>query len=387
MTHEQTASRRLVGVDAARGVALLGMIAVHITPAIGDDGAFSPVHLFASGRASALFAVLAGVGLALANGGVTPPRGAAMRQACVATTVRALLLIIVGMLIGLADSGVAVILVYYGVLFIAALPFLGLRARTLLPLAAFWAATAPLLSHVLRLDAPPRSSGNVTFESLADPAGLIWQLTLTGYYPVLPWIAYLLAGLGIGRLVLASSRVAAQLMVAGAALAVTSYLVSWVMLRQGVMDRLVEAGTGPHPTSRPFTDGVLNTSFYGTTPTTSAWWLTIASPHTATPFDLLHTIGTSAAVLGLMLLLAQRISSLLGPLAAIGSMTFTLYTLHVLLLASALPGELEYATLMHIVVIFAIAIPWRRSIGRGPLEALAAGLARSARAATAPRRR
>lgn len=380
MTQEATrAPTRLRGVDAARGLALLGMVAVHITPSIGPEGSYSGVHLLASGRAAALFAFLAGVGLALASGGSSPPHGTALQRVWLSTAARAVLLIVVGFILGTLDSGVAVILVYYGALFLVAMPFLGLRARTLLPLAVVWAITTPFLSHALRIDAPLGIYGDPVVESLAEPGALVEQLTLTGYYPVLPWLAYLLAGLGVGRLALATPRVPVRLLISGTALAVSTYLASWLIMRAGVMERLVQAGTGIHPTNRPFSDGVLNTSFYGTSPTTTWWWLTVVSPHTATPFDLLHTIGTSAAVLGLMLLLSRRLHAVLSPLAAMGSMTFTLYTLHVYLLATAVPREVEYAVLIHIMIIFAVAVPWRRFIGRGPLEALAASISAQAR--------
>jgi len=58
-------STRLAGVDVARGLALLGMAAVHIFPEQSADGGLHPAYVVAAGRASALFAVLAGVGLAL----------------------------------------------------------------------------------------------------------------------------------------------------------------------------------------------------------------------------------------------------------------------------------------------------------------------------------
>ena len=64
-------ARRILGVDAARGVALIGMMSIHIAPAIGTDGSTSTTYLIASGRSAALFALLAGVGLALASGGPT----------------------------------------------------------------------------------------------------------------------------------------------------------------------------------------------------------------------------------------------------------------------------------------------------------------------------
>ena len=59
-------------MDSARGVALLGMVAVHVvdpTTAAGDP---HPVFLGFAGRASVLFVLLAGVGLALSTGGTRP---------------------------------------------------------------------------------------------------------------------------------------------------------------------------------------------------------------------------------------------------------------------------------------------------------------------------
>ena len=63
-------SARVVGVDIARCLALFGMMATHILPSsTWPPGAFVPWHQqVAGGRAAALFAVLAGVSLALVTG-------------------------------------------------------------------------------------------------------------------------------------------------------------------------------------------------------------------------------------------------------------------------------------------------------------------------------
>ncbi|WP_026877751.1 heparan-alpha-glucosaminide N-acetyltransferase domain-containing protein [Jiangella gansuensis] len=377
---------RLLGVDAARGLALLGMMSVHIIPAITDTGELSAARLIASGRSAALFALLAGVGLALATGGRTPLRGRPLLGASVGVVLRALLIFLVGLCLGALDSGVAVILAYYGLLFLVAIPFLGLGARVLLPLAATWSAVAPLLSHAYREGAPPASYDVPSLDSLSQPGDLLRELLVTGYYPVFPWMAYLLAGLGIGRLALSSTRVAATLLAGGAALAVAAWVASMILLERG-LEHLESAGLGGHPASPVnFGEHVLNTSFYGTEPVTSWWWLVVASPHTATPFDLFHTIGTSAAVLGLMLLIAARARGVIWPLAAIGGMTFTLYSLHVVLLSGPIPGGEPNAYLIHVAIVFAVAMPWRAFIGRGPLEALSAALARQARELVAPGR-
>jgi uncharacterized membrane protein YeiB len=93
----------------------------------------------------------------------------------------------------------------------------------------------------------------------------------------------------------------------------------------------------------------------------------------------MHTMGLAAAVLGLMLLIAMRARALLWPLAAIGGMTLTLYTLHVLLLSDAVPRDTSNALLWHVAIALAVAVPWRTFIGRGPLEAVAHRVSTNAR--------
>ena len=66
--------------------------------------------------------------------------------------------------------------------------------------------------------------------------------------------------------------------------------------------------------------------FFGTTPTDTWWYLAVATPHSGATFDLLHTIGTSLAVLGACLLLAAAGRFVLAWLAAAGGMTLSLYT-------------------------------------------------------------
>jgi uncharacterized membrane protein len=374
------AARRLLGVDAARGIALIGMMSVHILPRIEDDGTASTAYLIASGRSAALFAVLAGVGLALASGGVTPPRGRQLSAAIAGTLARALVLLFVGLMLGAFDSGVAVILAYYAVFFAATAPFLGLSARVLLPLAAAWAVLGPMVSQAIRPVMPPPSLDNPRLESLAHPIDLLAEITVTGYYPVLTWMAYLLAGLGIGRLALRNSAVVRAVLVGGAVVAVAAWATSWLLVHEGGgLQHLEEAGAAGTPIAGRSLDLALTTSFFGTTPTSSWWWLTVVAPHSGSPFDLFHTIGTACVVLGSMLLLMRVARAALWPLAAIGSMTFTLYTTHVLLLSGPLPRETQDAFLWHVAIAVAIAVPWRAFVGRGPLEAVAAQLAGAAR--------
>jgi uncharacterized membrane protein YeiB len=112
-------------------------------------------------------------------------------------------------------------------------------------------------------------------------------------------------------------------------------------------------------------------------PTTSAWWLATDAPHTSTPLDLLGTAGVAVAVLGLALLLARRAALLLAPLAAAGSMPLTLYSAHVVALDRFAVDDPVRGWLVHVALGLAAALVWRRRVGRGPLEALVAAVARA----------
>jgi uncharacterized membrane protein len=361
------AQHRVVAVDASRGVALLGMMAVHVLPEVRPDGSVSPAFLLAAGRASALFAVLAGVGLALLSGGSRPVSGRALTRVRVSVLVRAAMLVVIGLWLGTLDAGVAVILVYYGVFFVLAVPFLGLSPRTLACLAVATAVLAPLLSHALRASLPPPSyvvPAPVFFER-PWPEWLS-ELTLTGYYPALPWMAYLFTGLAVGRLVLTERRLALRLLVGGLGLAVAARVLSTVLLGPlGGLDAL--RAQSPDLFGLPL-GTALQTGLFGTTPPGTWWWLAVATPHTATPLDLAATIGSSLAVLGLFLLVLPRPSWWAEPLVAMGGMTLSLYTLHVVLLAGPLPRTVPLAYVWHVVVVATVAVLWRHVVGQGPLE-------------------
>ena len=83
---------RLAGIDAARGLALLGMMATHVLLTFERNAELTPtwVGLVFSGRASALFAVLAGIGLALSTGKQRPLQGPELSAARRGTALRAL---------------------------------------------------------------------------------------------------------------------------------------------------------------------------------------------------------------------------------------------------------------------------------------------------------
>lgn len=369
-----TATGRIVGVDVARCLALIGMMATHILAGV-QRGEVTWLQQLAGGRSAALFATLAGVSLALVTGRTNPLRGRLLASARAGILTRAAVIGIIGLILGSFDSGVAVILAYYAVLFVLAIPFLGLGWKPLAVLAGAWAVIGPLLSHLVRQQLAPPTNQVASVEQLfLDPIGMLRDLLITGYYPAAPWLAYIFAGLAVGRLPLDRARVAGWLVAVGAALATTSWAVSWVLVHRlggyEVLERTIP------PSAAGFNDGLavaLVHGLYGTTPTTSWWWEAVIAPHSTTPFDLLHTIGTSLLVLGLALLVGRLAPRVFGLVFAAGAMTLTVYTAHVFALSAGLgpPRSLSlYA--WHVVVALVLSALWRMTLGQGPLERVAA---------------
>ena len=354
---------RLPGVDAARGVALIGMVAVHVLPGEDPDGTLSLTEHVASGRAAATFAVLAGVGLAL-----SAPRRQWLPRRRLALLLRAVLVGGTGLGLGALDSGVAVILASYAVLFVLVQPFLGWPPRRLLLLAAALALLVPVASQTVRDRLPERDVDNPELDRLGDPGQLLADLLVTGYYPAVAWLAYLLLGLAVGRLALGQTRIALGIACAGGGLAVLAAVVSGLLLGPvGGEQELVAAAGGPV---------VLDRGFFGNVPTGSWWWLAVDAPHTTTPLDLLGTAGAALLVLGVALLLAPRLRLVLAPLAAAGSMPLSLYTAHVVLLGLTETDDPQRYYVVQVVVGVAAALAWRHRFGRGPLEAVLAVVTR-----------
>ena len=374
---------RVVGLDVARALALVGMMATHILPGV-ENGEVTFSHQLASGRASALFAVLAGVSIALMSGRQAPQRGRTRTATAAGLAVRALLIAVIGLLLGELDSGIAVILTYYGLLFLLAIPFLGLRARSLAVLSGVWLVAAPVTSHLLRPHLPPATYDNPTFGSLGDPWQLLTELTFTGYYPVVPWLAYLLAGMALGRLDLARWSTTVRVGVVGAVAAVTAWVVSAALLEDpGVRSTLTDTFTGPG--WQGSIDATLDHGLYGTTPTGSWWWLTVDSPHTATPFDLAHTIGTSLLVIALCVAVGRVAPTVLAVLFGAGAMTLTLYSAHVALRSEGWWDADTLGTYLgQVAAVLLVGAAYRLARRRGPLEAAVSEAQAAVRRAAAP---
>lgn len=373
---------RLAGIDAARGIALLGMMATHLLATFESDASMTPtwIGLTFSGRAAALFAVLAGIGLALSTGKQRPLEGAALSGARRGIALRALVIAVVGLALGGLEVNVAVILVHYAVLFLCVLPFLGLRLKSLCAWTAAWILGSPVLAFLLRpwlmaADPPLQLNHNPGWEDLSTPGQLLGDLFLTGYYPVFQWLSYLLVGLIIGRLALATAFLPMLLLAGGTVVAAFAKVLGTAAMEEwGGRAALQETLSDP---SYPL-DSLLQVNLSGVRQEGSWWWLASGAPHSGTTLDLLHTSGVAVAVVGLCLLVGRLGDwldlDLLLPLRGAGAMTLTLYTVHVCVVASfhlkpLPPGWTEDGMYFaHAALAVLIGMAFALLKKRGPLE-------------------
>ena len=372
---------RLVGIDAARGLALVGLMAIHLLPAWNEEtGEASWSWRLFSGDSAALFALLAGVGLALTSGGRNPHQGRRMAADRVGLVVRALLIAVVGLWIGTLmpqDPPAYSILVYYEMFFLLAIPFLHMGPKALFASAAVFGIVSPVLMQNLASELPAWSSYNPTFiDMVTEPGAIASQLLLTGTYPALPYMAYLLVGLGLGRLNLRETALQVRVLVVGVGLTIFAYFTSSILLYAfGGYQRLLSAsGMSEYELDQVLTWGP------DSLPASTGWWLAITTPHTNTPLAIMASLGVSLTVLGVFLLIAPKVGKWLLPLSAMGAMTFTLYTAHLV----ALSAEVHYSQpylwfLIHLVAAALFAVVWQRSLGQGPLEKVVSTSAKGTR--------
>ncbi|MGY1763653.1 heparan-alpha-glucosaminide N-acetyltransferase domain-containing protein [Geodermatophilus sp. SYSU D00779] len=344
---------RISGLDLARGLAVLGMIGAHLD--LTENLSWSPSswQALVYGRPAALFGVLAGVSIALLAGGTRPPSGDELVRARKRIMVRAAWVFLIGGVLELLGTEVEVILGVYAVLFVLALPFLRWSPRHLLMLAAGLAVVAPPASLLL---------SQVAIVTEAETAFTF--LVLTGAYPALWWWVFVLVGLAVGRLDLSARRVRAVLLLAGTAAAVAGYSLGWLstqLLADGVAFPEPVDASGRMPGWNEHSAGQWDWS-----------WLSGSHPHSGTPFWLLASAGLATAVIAVCLVVAEAFPRLTHPVASVGAMALTAYSLQIVAFRVFPPdgsfgGRVWLASTAG-VVVFAVA--WRRLIGRGPLERL-----------------
>ncbi|WP_159499497.1 heparan-alpha-glucosaminide N-acetyltransferase domain-containing protein [Microbacterium sp. 18062] len=342
---------RIPGVDLARGLAVIGMLAAHLVTTESFSLARSETWTdVVNGRSSILFAVLAGVSIALTTGATRPIDGAPLSRARGRLAVRAGGLWVLGILLILTGVPVYVILPAYAILFLIAIPLLRLRAATLFVIAAALLVVMPFVQAALGL-----------LPFWHTEAGESIGLVIGWPYPFPLWAGFVVLGLAIGRIDLRDPGVAALLLVTGGGIALVAYGIGGLLAPPGPVFEPVDVA------------GIVASVL----------------PHSGGLPEVVGGAGFAAAVLGAAVLLCRvrPVLLVLLPLRATGSMPLTAYTAQVAIWAvwafAALgtTGDLLAFRELHPFWPITLAVVvgctlWTVVVGRGPLEAGLGALSR-----------
>lgn len=317
---------RIVGLDLARLLAILGMMTDHLLAGQGPHA----LQVAVTGFPSTLFAVLGGVSAVLATSRLTVS-GHPMR-ATLSLMLRAIVIIAIGGLLGVFQSPIIIVLVYYGVALILTALLFRLPTAAILCIVVALAVGGPQLNVWVRATSNLLTIGELSYD---DPAAFARSVLFTGTYPAVTWLAYMLSGVLIGRLLVDRSNrpralvtlgsVGAALFAVGAAAQIAS---------QGAVMNVLEGKGLSHEAAEAVATG----QGFGA-PIQGGWIAVLnAAPHTGSTGDIIKTMGAAMIVITLFVALTNRmrdVPMILQPLQRAGGAPLTVYTLHVLATAAA----------------------------------------------------
>lgn len=383
---------RILGLDVARGLAILGMAGAHVgmTDAFdwGDPTTWTDlVH----GRSSILFALLAGVSIALMTGRDVLPERERLPGIRLNLVGRGAVIFVIGLALELLNTPIAVILTLYGLLYVAVIPVLRWRPRQLLLGVAVLALAGPALLALISAVA-------------LQPFGAGIGFVLYGTYPITVWLALVLGGMALGRLRVQEVRTVVVALVIGVVLAAIGYGLGALGAGAGlggtesiVSSTSEDSGSGsldslpsesldslPAESLSSFIpDDVMPPSGWESYPEALAATDPFGSvvravfavdPHSGGTAEILGSGGFALAVIALCLLLSRPLRWLLLPLGALGSMPLTAYSLHVVsvVLVAGPGGFIADNSFWGLtaVALLVVTTLWAMFVGRGPLERL-----------------
>ncbi|TVX93395.1 DUF418 domain-containing protein [Paenibacillus agilis] len=348
---------RITAFDFARALAIFGMIIVNYKIAMqaehsGPKWLQSIAGLF-EGRASALFVLLAGIGVALMTSKARSSMSRELiRQSRMGLYKRAAFLFIAGVLLLFMEWS-ADILHYYAVFMLVAAVLITVSDRLIIVLFL----TILSLSQVFLLLFDYSKGWNSNFTVYTDfwtLEGFARNLLFNGFHPLFPWLCFFLIGLWIGRKGWITNKNRSKLLL--------NALLGTVIFES--MSYILVKWTSPSLGSE------------------AALYLFGTKPMPPTMLYVLSGISSALAIIAVSLYIVDKWEKFALTQAIIytGQLSFTHYYGHVVIGLGLLQliGYLENGSLafavaygsLYFVMAIAFSYMWRKQISRGPIELL-----------------
>ncbi len=348
--------KRIIGIDVARALAVIGMIIVNFKIVFGENGESwlkSFAHLF-DGKAAATFVVLAGIGLGLMTNSAIKNQDLKKLATNLKRIIkRAIFLFIVGLSyiwIWPAD-----ILHFYGIYMLLTLLFITQKPKYIL----LGAIGLIFIYPVLLLFFDYETGWNFIALEYTDFwtfKGFFRNLFYNGFHPVIPWTAFMLFGLWYGKQDLNKDRFVKKSLIISLVVFIAVQVLSF---------GLIQFLSGADSRSTEDLTALLGTD-----------------PMPPMPIYMINGISISVVIISACILLANKFenSFLIRALHNTGKLALTFYVAHVIIgmglveEISAKPlGEYSiefsviYALIFSLLCVLFAQI-WLRYKKAGPLE-------------------
>lgn len=297
------AAKRLLTLDAVRGLAVIGMFIQHF--------ALRPWSNFVSGNTMILFILCSGISYSLMAQGMWR-RGASAQAFRARVLARAVFIDLIGYLIIMLNGPFGVVLQAYAMLFLLALPLVRCKTKVLIVISAISFLACP----------PVMLIGMSLFEGaalLSDIAG--------GPLSAMAWLPVFVTGMVIGRLNLRANKTAIWMAGIGVAVALPVKLFAVSALPEiykfvwDLLSQMSSSAAMPDPNA-PWPKNTI----------TPLWhMLFLDAPQGGSTFELLIGTGGCMVLLAAALLFGKKLSWLYHPFANVGKVALTLYSVQFVL--------------------------------------------------------
>ena len=348
--------QRIIGLDVARALAVIGMIVVNFKVVFGAEG-LSWVKYFASifdGKAAATFVVLAGVGLALmTNSAIKHKDKHKLKIAKIRIAKRALFLFVIGL--SYITIWPADILHFYGIYMVIILMVLAFKERTILILGSALIFIYPMLVIFWNYETGWNFI-SLNYQDFWTFKGFIRNLFFNGFHPVIPWTAFMLFGYWFGKQDLHNDKFIKKIFLVSTLLFISIQILSYLaisFLADGNQEAALEL-----------------TEILGT------------NPMPPLPFYMFNGISIAFAIISACIIIAKRFENtlIIDALNKTGQLALTFYVAHVIIGMGIIelvnPKKIgnytvefsvSYALVFSLLCIV-FAVLWRKHKKSGPLE-------------------
>ena len=348
--------QRIIGIDVARALAVIGMILVNFKVVFGENGQ-SWVKSFASifdGKAAATFVVLAGVGLALmTNSAINHRDKAKIKLARIRIAKRALFLFIIGL--SYITIWPADILHFYGIYMAIVVILMRCKEKTILMSGVSLILVYPILITVLNYDTGWNFE-TLDYQDFWTIKGFIRNLFFNGFHPVMPWTAFMLFGYWFGKQNLHNDKFVKKIFWMSTIIFISIQVVSYLsisILSEGNQKAALQL-----------------TEIFGT------------NPMPPLPIYMFNGIAIAFALISACILIAKKFENtfIIDALKKTGQLALTFYVAHVIvgmgIIELITPSKVRsysiefsviYAILFSLLCIL-FAVIWRKYNKSGPLE-------------------